>query len=119
MLFIRYTNFLRNPQDQIVCQAVLDSLSKRWSKMDQDVSIAAVILNPALKASLFKSSGFFNWATVYSLFLHLWRRFYSASPPPAILRTQLDDYMKNSGIFACFPAWIDAEIELAKQEVSN
>lgn len=72
MVFSRYTNFLWNPQDQIVCQVVLNSLSKCWSKMDQDVSISAVVLNPTLRVSLFKPSGFFNLEVVYSLFLHLW-----------------------------------------------
>lgn len=118
MLFSRYTGFLNNPQDQIVCQAVLDSLSRRWSKMDQDVSVVAMILNPTLKVSLFNQNQHFHWAVIFSLFQRLWIRFYSVSPPVNLL-TQLEDYMKNSGIFSTFPAWIDAEIEQAKQDVSD
>jgi hypothetical protein len=33
--------------------AILESIEKRWAKADQDVFIAAVLLNPFVKASPF------------------------------------------------------------------
>lgn len=44
---------LYHPDDLLVRDALLGSIERRWDKSDQDVFIAAVILNPFVKASNF------------------------------------------------------------------
>ena len=53
-----YQNFSRfsDPEDVHVCEAVLKSLETRWGKADQDVFIAAIILNPYLQSNPFSQS---------------------------------------------------------------
>ncbi len=86
--------------------------------MDQDVSVAVMILNLTLRVSLFNQNQHINWAVISSLFQHLWRGFYSVSPPANLL-SQLENSMNDFGIFSTFPAWIGAEIEQAKEDVSD
>lgn len=42
-------NKLTDPIDWDVKEALLNSIERRWEKSDQDVFVAAVILNPYLK----------------------------------------------------------------------
>ena len=52
-------------------QANLDSIEKHWQKSDQDVFIAALILNPMYKTSPFSRTSSLNHANVFSLLRHL------------------------------------------------
>jgi len=46
-----YLQFFRqtDPEDTLIRTAVLDSLNKRWSKTEQEVFVAAVVLNPMMR----------------------------------------------------------------------
>ncbi|KAF8491218.1 hypothetical protein F5888DRAFT_1581643, partial [Russula emetica] len=47
LLVMKYTDLkLREPNDATACDAILNSLEMRWANADQDVFIAAVLLNP-------------------------------------------------------------------------
>ncbi|CDO69496.1 hypothetical protein BN946_scf184785.g1 [Trametes cinnabarina] len=88
-------NALVEERDNAVRTAVLGSLEKRWAKADQDVFIAAVILNPYLRLSPFRASltQYFVPATVYGLILRLWDRFYPDSTEKPTL-SDVRDYLK-------------------------
>jgi hypothetical protein len=45
------------PQDQEVL-AIVESLEKRWAKVDQHFFIASLFLNPYIHSNLFNSSNF-------------------------------------------------------------
>jgi hypothetical protein len=68
LLFKQYTD-LKNwePSDAVTCNAILDSLEWRWMTADQDVFIAAIILNPIHKATPFAKSPQFTAAGILSL----------------------------------------------------
>jgi hypothetical protein len=60
--------------------AILESIEKQWAKADQDVFIAAVLLNPFVKASPFSPQvPFLTRAGVLSLMKCLYLRFFSVT----------------------------------------
>ncbi|KDQ14399.1 hypothetical protein BOTBODRAFT_90844, partial [Botryobasidium botryosum FD-172 SS1] len=78
--------------------AVLLSIEKRWSKSDQDVFIAALVLNPTIKAGPLKHSSKFNSAEIYALFVRLWVRFFREPQPDSLYRDTMN-YLSGSGIY--------------------
>jgi hAT family C-terminal dimerisation region len=110
LLFREYTIMLSNTNSHTEpLQAILNSIEKRWAKCDQDVFIAALILNPLFKLSPFARFSRFNNAGVFVLLSQLWTRFYH-SPPPDEIFTELLDYLADAGTFQTFPTWC-AQIE--------
>jgi len=65
---------------------------------DQEVFIAAVIVNPFYKLSPFKAIPLTTCAGLASTFGHLWHRFYNGDAPVELF-TDLDDYLSNSRDF--------------------
>ena len=79
------------------CTAILDSIEKRWAKADQDVFIAAVILNPFIKTSAFcPSLPFLTRAGVLALFRRLYERFFSITETAEELAENLQALFGNS-----------------------
>lgn len=78
-----YRSFSRyhDARDQKICDAVLSSISKRWAKADQDIFIAAIILNPILKTHIFAPTSGLNYGAIFMLLGQLWTRFYYSAPP--------------------------------------
>lgn len=73
----RHFHQLHEREDFEVKEAVLKSLEKRWAASDQQVFIAAVLLNPFYRLEPFnKSSSFFSVSSLCVLINGLWRRFY-------------------------------------------
>ena len=58
---------LNDLQDNLLKHAVLNSIELRWSKCEQDVFIAAAILNPFLKIKPFKPLSIFTNAGIDNL----------------------------------------------------
>ena len=79
------------PEDERACNAILESLERRWAKADQDVFVAAVILNPLHKIAPFAKSVSFSAAGIYTLLSRLWTRFYKEQPPSSLF-AEMRDY---------------------------
>ncbi|KAJ3497528.1 hypothetical protein NLJ89_g10338 [Agrocybe chaxingu] len=74
-----------DPTNTPVCEAVLNSIELRWKKSDQDVFIAAVILNPFIKVAPFRRDpGIVSFASINNLLSHLWTRFFGEAPPESL-----------------------------------
>jgi hypothetical protein len=101
-LYMEYTK-LNSPEDSVIRTAVLDSINRRWMKSDQDMFIAAVILNPYLKTTPFKRSQIITNASIFGLLSRLWKRFYTTEDVPLELYKQLDEYLNNRGEFSELP----------------
>ena len=86
-------------------QAIVNSLEKQWSKCDQEVFFAAVILNPVYKASPFAQLDTFTNSGIYGILSRLWTRFYCEEPPSTLL-SELFDYIGNTGAYKSFPSFI-------------
>ncbi|KAL1743828.1 hypothetical protein HDZ31DRAFT_9135, partial [Schizophyllum fasciatum] len=107
-LFRTYTLMPDTEADVIGRQAILNSLEKRWSKCEQDVYIAAVILNPFIRMDAFKRK--YNISQVcrpvslalFDLFSKLFKRFFRASDDPEGLFDDITDYVGHSGPYASF-----------------
>lgn len=81
-LYLEYSKLKDSDGDAGVQTALLASLEKRWKKCDQDVIIAAIILNPYIKTAAFNPKS--AWATpagIKVLMARLWTRFYKEDPP--------------------------------------
>lgn len=117
MLYHFYLMKLQTEEFRIQ-KTMLESLEKRWAKMDQPVFIAAVILNPFLRFSLFSPSTNIDLATTLDMFNRLLYRFYP-NDPLDLLQPYLNDYFSLTGIFAHWKPWIHAEQVYAMKSVCN
>jgi hypothetical protein len=88
---MHYNNLRTNdPANRIGCTAIINSIEKRWDKADQDVFIAAVILNPFVKTAPFSSqSRLMTQASILSLLKCLYSRFFSITEEEEELKESL------------------------------
>ncbi|KAH7919875.1 hypothetical protein BV22DRAFT_1022220 [Leucogyrophana mollusca] len=93
--------------DHLMIQAIIKSLERQWSKSNQDIFIAAIILNPIYKNAPFAQLSNFTNAGIYGLICKLWKCFYQQDPP-TVLYSELRDYLNNTGESKNFPAWVAA-----------
>jgi len=95
------------------CRAVMASIERRWAVADQQIFIAAVVLNPFYQCAPFASHPFLNNAGIHTLLRHLWIRFYTSEPPDDFY-SELTEYLTPSGRYInlashCFRARSEAE----------
>ena len=88
-------------------QSIIDSLEKRWSKCEQEVFLAAVILNPIYKTLPFAPLNTFTNSGIYQLLSQLWTHSFQQDPPHELL-TELFDYMGNTAAYASIPNFLAA-----------
>ncbi|KAL6309073.1 ribonuclease H-like domain-containing protein, partial [Sparassis latifolia] len=92
--------------DPRVCEAVLNSLEKRWANVDQPIFILAVILNPYLRVSPFThDSPLRTFHHVWQLMKNAYLRMYRVEPDNEF-RTALSQYLNRLG------EWSDESMEL-------
>lgn len=103
--------------DQVACDAVLYSLEKRWANTNQDIFIAAVVLNPFFKHMPFKALSRFQPANIYNLFLILWDRFFPGDPAPPTLYRNVLDYLREMGDFTTLGKTMAACLVLSERKV--
>lgn len=117
LLHNRYTILKdEQPEDGPACNAILASLERRWAKADQDVFIAAVLLNPLHKTAPFAKAINFSIAGIFTLLSRLWTRFYKVAPPLGLF-AEVADYFNNKGPYAYLGTWIPYLQQQASQEV--
>lgn len=105
--------------DKEACGAILNSLEKRWSNTDQDVFIAAVILNPFFKHKPFKPLNRFQPASIYDSFLRLWGRFFPEEDLPRVtLYENVLDYLTEKGAFSTLGAAVTACLDISARKVT-
>lgn len=103
--------------DRVACNAVLNSLEKRWANSDQDVLIAAVILNPFFKNTPFNPLSRFQPGNIYNLLLILWNRFFPEKPSPPSLFKNVLDYLRGTGDFDGLGLCVNACLTMCAQNV--
>src|ERR1700720_3842100 len=102
--FAEYRQLIDEGDDSAGLTAILDSIESRWAKCDQEVFIAAIILNPICKTAPFANLPILNLAGIYALLCHLWKQFYGTAPPQT-LRAELKDYIDNRGAYENLSDW--------------
>ncbi|KAL4078575.1 hypothetical protein V8B97DRAFT_2020987 [Scleroderma yunnanense] len=105
-LTLTYTEMLKDAsgEDEIMITRIMDSLERCWSKSEQEVFIAAVILNPVYKTRPFARICKFTYASIYLLLVKLWKHFYSMDPPIE-LQQEMMDYLQGLGDYEGMNAW--------------
>ncbi|KAF9037773.1 ribonuclease H-like domain-containing protein [Panaeolus papilionaceus] len=112
-LYITYLS-LSDAEDREVKASLLESIERRWDQSDQEVFIAAVIINPFLRTSPFKKDAtLISTGAVYQLFSNLWKRFYNEDPPESLYE-ETGDYLRGTGCFSTLDSVITAFKNRAK-----
>ncbi|KAJ7140750.1 hypothetical protein C8R44DRAFT_866446 [Mycena epipterygia] len=103
---------LHTDEEDSGVRAVLNSLEKRWKKagQEQEVFIAAVLLNPFFKNSPFSLIPILNRAGIDLTLERLWTRFFQ-QPAPSDLRKNSREYFDGTGFFAGLQRHCESEIE--------
>ena len=95
-LFLHF-NHLTDPLDAPIRDNILGSIETRWDKCDQDVFIAAVVLNPFHFTKPFKASHTTSRASITLLLIRLYERLYKVDTVPPELHREINDYLTQSG----------------------
>ena len=103
---------------QVACSAILESLEKRWANSDQDVFVAAVILNPFFKHTPFKPLPCFRPASIHGLFVTLWERFFPGEIAPLALHKNVLDYLREEGELMALGTTVAACLQMSEQKVT-
>jgi hypothetical protein len=107
---------MTDPDNRRGAQVIMNSIEKRWAAADQEIFIAAVILNPFYQNSPFSPLHFLNNAGIHALLNRLWRRFYNEDPPAA-LSQQIAEYLQQTGLFANLDSSIRIHLNANSREV--
>ena len=117
-LFYQFSCF-SDADKQPLREAVLQSIEARWAKADQDVFLAAVILNPELRTKPFRALNFLNILGITSLLSRLTTRFWPNDPvgTSSQLHSEIQEYLLNQGRFEGIEGYVIQDIEAANDQV--
>ena len=97
-------------------QVIMNSIEKCWAAADQEIFIAAVILNPFYQNSPFAPLHFLNNAGIHALLNGLWSHFYNEDPP-APFSQQIAEYLQQTGLFTNLNSSIQIHLSANSQEI--
>ncbi|KAF8984776.1 hypothetical protein BDQ17DRAFT_1436875 [Cyathus striatus] len=89
-------------EDIDISTAVLASIERRWAQSDNDVFIAATILNPFVKLNPFHKSWLFTLGRIDALMERLWTRFYGNTAPGGLYE-ELRSYLEGTNDYEDLP----------------
>ncbi|KAI0084021.1 ribonuclease H-like domain-containing protein, partial [Irpex rosettiformis] len=117
LLYNRFDNFPRTTNsDTIVSDTICNSINTRWEASDQDVFIAAVILNPTHKIRPFRKSSWFSVPLITILMCRLYSRFFEDVAPRELLE-EVADYLHDKGIYSGMKLYQDMYMQPRKDGV--
>ena len=97
-----------DPEDLPGCNAIIESIKQRWSKADQEIFIAAVILNPFYQTSPFAQIPQLHIAEIIAMATHLWKQFFKTNTLPNFA-LELLDYLGKWGEYSTLDVIINVE----------
>jgi hypothetical protein len=106
----------RDAEDMVGCNAILNSLEKRWLATDQLIFIATVIVNPFFRTSPFAPHPRFINARIKSLLAGLYSRFFRLEASNAFYN-ELHEFLMSSGQYSELGATCARHMFNSKQEV--
>jgi hypothetical protein len=109
---------MTDPEDLPGCKAIIDSLERRWSKADQEIFIAAVILNPLYQTSPFSLIPQFRTAEIISLMTRLWQRLLRTEPPDSFA-LDLMEFLGKRGDYSSLDIMCNVEKNRAEKNVCS
>ena len=99
------------------CDAIIASIESHWGKADQEVFVAAVLLNPVYCNLPFHQIPAFNLAGIQDLLTCLWYHFFPSESLEFEFSNHLDDYFHQGGFFANLPGQVTLELGNAMTNV--
>lgn len=115
-LVMQYRLMQADAGDAVACDSIITSIEKRWAVSDQEIFVAAVLLNPFYRNAPFALLPFLNNAGIRSLLVALWKRFYRG-PPPDSFYTEISDYLGEVGVFENLQNEVNAALVVADRQV--
>lgn len=115
-LVMQYKKMQTDAEDVAACNSIIASIEKRWAVSDQELFVAAVLLNPFYRNSAFAPLQFLNNAGIRSLLVALWKRFYREHPPESFY-IEISDYLAETGIFLNLKSEVSAALVVADRQV--
>ena len=97
-----------DPEDLPGCNAIIESIKQHWPKADQEIFIAAVILNPFYHTSPFAQIPQFRIAEIIAMTTRLWRRFFKTDALPNFA-LELLDCLGKQGEYSTLDVIINVE----------
>src|SRR5882762_6102668 len=116
-LLMQYQH-LTDDKDLDAAAAIMESLERRWAVADQQIFIAAVIVNPFYQGRPFAQLYFLNNAGIHALLGHLWTRFYQTLAPQEFY-IELTEYLTCSGRYVNLGSHCGRASAEAQQKVCN
>jgi len=114
-----YCIFSNSDLDVNVCNAVHESLEKRWAKVDQDVFIAALLMNPYIRGKCLGSGSLFlTPAGLYGIVKHTYEQVMRKAAE-LDLHQAFHDYMANANEFSAEDMTLDDMKAMYRQAVSH
>ncbi|KAE9395217.1 hypothetical protein BT96DRAFT_1044832 [Gymnopus androsaceus JB14] len=113
-------NNMHDPVENYIRTAVLNSLESQWKKCDQEVLIAAVLLNPFMESPFSQSLHYFNRAGVLTLFTRLYAQFFTRGNEDyssTLIFRNLNDYYTETGPFSGAPQFQAVINRMAQENV--
>jgi hypothetical protein len=109
---------MTDDEDLDAAAAIMESIERRWAVADQQIFIAAVIVNPFYQGRPFAQLYFLNNAGIHALLGHLWTRFYQTQAPQEF-HTELTEYLTHSGCYVSLGSHCGRASAEAQAKVSN
>lgn len=109
---------MTDKDDHIASVSIISSLEKRWMAADQDIFIAAVIVNPFFRAVPFDRNPRFVVAGIIDLLGSLYTRFFWEAPPP-VFGSELREYLMAEGQYVALRATCIRHETMAQEQVRS
>ncbi|KAF8956006.1 hypothetical protein BDZ97DRAFT_1672403, partial [Flammula alnicola] len=116
-LMMKYLD-VKMSQDTVGRDAIINSIEARWAKSDQEVFVAAVLVNPFYRTLPFAPLPCFNQSQIRVLLTRLYRRFYKQEPPTIFIQHAYE-FLGGTGLFNDIAGQVKYELDIASQEVSS
>jgi hypothetical protein len=109
---------MTDPEDVVGCTAIIESIEARWATADQEIFIAAVVLNPFYQSTPFAALRFLTNAGIHSMLGRLWQHFFEEEPPPEF-HQQVNGYLHGTDLFSDLKSACGIAQVAANREVLN
>lgn len=108
---------MKEPEDLPGCTAIIDSIERRWSKVDQEIFLAAIVLNPFYRREPFAPTLPFNNASITALLSRVFKRVMKMDTIPITFYTELNNYLNLEGTFINLQLQLQIELNSAESMV--
>lgn len=108
---------MNDPDDHPGVQAIIKSIERRWAMADQEIFIAAMILNPFYRREPLVATPMFNNAGITALLGRVFKRLRRATEVPQEFYLELHNYLNLQGTFSNLKLQLQIETNIAESLV--